>query len=351
MFINQSVQFSNDRLESLRIPFESPDCNPAWKDWYHYVLINPENGIKILLNLYLSGKPGNGEVQSTVVVTKPGLSNQKEATYADLKGVPWEKDAVSKQPLIIKTEHFLFQVHNGITNLWLKANYSNLDLELLAIPEAEPVHVEERTGFGSGFIGWGFNPAMKVQGSVKAGKKRDYFNGNWYCYHDRNFGVFRWGENIGWEWFVCNLKDEKGQSCQVVFDQRTSKNHLDRGFPYVFIFQGNKLKRVFVGMSLQIKWRREENGKTPLRLPGHLATVFSSRISSDVQSITLTAEDDRDRISLELFTEKSYQIVVPDHEIRQYTIMEELTGKANIECSIKGNKLKATGYFYGEFVR
>lgn len=351
MLINQTAQFTNDRLESLRIPFESPDCNPDWKDWFHYIFINPENGIKILLNLYMSGKPGNGEVQSTVIVSKPGTPGCEQATYADLKGLPWEMDMVSKRPLVIKTEHFLFQVRNGECSVWLSANYSNLELEFLAKPEADPIHVEERTRFGSGFIGWGFNPAMAVHGSVTAGSERHYFDDNWYCYHDRNFGVFRWGENIGWEWFVCNLKDEKGQSCQVVFDQRTSKNHLERGFPYVFIFRENRLKRVFVGASLNIKWQREKENKTPLRLPGHLATVFSSRRSSDVQSINLTAGDERDRLTLQLLTEKSYQIVVPDNEIKQYTIMEEISGSANLLGSLNGNSLKATGYFYGEFVR
>lgn len=351
MFIHQTEQYTNDRLEGLRIPFESPDCNPAWKDWFHYILINPENGIKILLNLYLSGKPGNGEVQATVVVSKPGMPGCKQATYADLMSLPWEMGMVSKRPLIIKTEHILFQVQNGESSVWLRANYSNLELKFLARPKAGPIHVEERTRFGSGFIGWGFNPAMTVQGSVKAGGERHYFDSNWYCYHDRNFGVFRWGENIGWEWFVCNLKDEKGQSCQVVFDQRTGKNHLERGFPYVFIFRENRLKRVFVGMSLDITWQREKKSKTPLRLPGHLATVFSSRISSDVQSIIFTAGDERDRLSLQMRTEKSYQIVVPDNETRQYTIMEEISGKAKLLGSLNGNRLKATGYFYGEFVR
>ncbi|HSI69908.1 MAG TPA: hypothetical protein VK941_06735 [Gillisia sp.] len=339
-----------DRLEGLRIPFENWNCPTDWKDWYHYILLDPQSGNKILVNVSLSNKPGGGEIQVSVIIQLRRTRSEYD-TYAEVRSVPWENGMVKRSPLLIKTSNTLLEIKNGISRIMFAGKNSDIELEFSAKANSVPFLIEEQTRFGSGFIGWGFIPNMVVNGSFKVCRTVYKLTPSWHCYHDRNFGRFRWGEDIGWEWFVATLKDDKGTGWQAVFDVRSNKDHTHRGFQYIFLFRDNKLKKVFVGNTLQLTWNRSPQTRTPLRMPGNMATVMAGRVAAQIDSIILTARDDRDHIKITLQTEKAFELIVPDHKIRQYTVMEEISGKAILETHLGGKNVKSKGQFYAEFVR
>ena len=350
MISYSNISLGVDALESLRIPIENNDCPPDWKDWYHYILIDPSGGTKILMNISLSGLPGAGEIQVSLVVKQMGIKKEIE-TYAEVRSVPWEIGMVKRYPLAIITSNVQFRVKDGYSRIFMTGKNQDFHLDFIARPNADAFLIDEKAKFGNGFIGWGFVPSMSISGSYNICGKEYKIHKDWYCYHDRNFGRFRWGEDIGWEWMVANFKGNDNLSYQLIFDQRTNKDHTEKGFQYIFIFCNTKLKKVFVGNTLRLKWERENHSSTPLRLPGNMASVFSSQTSAKINTIEISARDDRDFVNFIFKTKKDFQLIVPDYEFRQFTVMEEVSGVASLNGILDGKSIKSKGHYYAEFVR
>lgn len=60
-----------NQIESLRIPLDDPESPLDWKDWYHYILIHPKTGMRILVNITLMGRPQRGEIQVSLIINSP----------------------------------------------------------------------------------------------------------------------------------------------------------------------------------------------------------------------------------------------------------------------------------------
>lgn len=350
MISYSDIRLGFDALSNLRIPFEHKNCPPDWKDWYHFILIEPSNGTRILFNISLSGRPGAGEIQVSLVVKQVNLKRKFE-TFAEVRSVAWENEMVTRFPLAISTPKVKFQVNDGVSSIFVVGTHQDFHINFSAKPKADTFLIDENAKFGNGFIGWGFIPSMSINGSYTLCGKKYTIQKDWYCYHDRNFGRFRWGEDIGWEWMIANFIGNDNLPYHLVFDQRTSKDHSEKGFQYVFIFRDCKLRKVFVGDTLKINWIREKKPSTPLRLPGNMASVFFSQPSAKIETIEINAQDDKDFIDFIFKTNKDFQLIVPDYELKQFTVMEEISGIASLNGILDGKKIKSKGHFYAEFVR
>lgn len=353
-FLSLDKNHLTERVESLRIPFDNLACPLDWKDWYHYILISPSGDIKILLNVCLNGRPDKGDIQLSIIVT---FSNhwegiEKNCTYGNVTSIPWKEKMVYRKPLRILNSSIKIEIEDNETRISLDEKQSKIQLNIKAEVEGPPILIDENTDFGSGFIGWGFIPKLLVEGNLLIGKTKIDIDKQWYCYHDHNFGQFSWGENFGWEWIVINLKDLKSdENYQLVFDQKTDKNHSEKGFKYIFLFLKNKIKKIFLGNTVNIEWNRSTDSKTPIRLPGTMSSIFSNQVTTNIDSINIHAVDDRDSLELNLIVDKGYQLIVPDNQERKYTIMEEVSGNAFFKIKFDKKIIKAKGTFYGEFVR
>lgn len=85
-----------NQIESLRIPLDDSESPLDWKDWYHYILIHPKTGMRILVNITLMGRPQRGEIQVSLIINSPNyllpLSLQTPdliATFAAAVSIPW----------------------------------------------------------------------------------------------------------------------------------------------------------------------------------------------------------------------------------------------------------------------
>ena len=58
-------------IERFRIPLDDPSSPMDWKDWYHYVLLDPQTGFRVLVNMTAIARPGQGEIQTSFLVTLP----------------------------------------------------------------------------------------------------------------------------------------------------------------------------------------------------------------------------------------------------------------------------------------
>ena len=344
------------RIEHLRIPLDDPFSPMDWKDWYHYVLLEPQTGIRVLVNMTAIARPGDGEIQTSFLVTIPSQMLPPEhrpettfATFGTTFSQAWNPGNISRKPLRWQGKGMQLQINGYYTQGEVQDARSQLSIQFDAYATATPILVTENSPFGSGFIGWGLVPGLQVSGELSVCGQSFPISPHWYCYHDRNFGRFRWGEDIGWEWFVAYVICDDGTPMTLVLDQRTNKDHTERGFPYIFIYIGNELTKVFVGATLQINWHWSDSSTIPPRLPGIMAVLFGDRKLHTPTKLQVTAADEHDQLMIHLNFESIVELIVPDNQQRQYTFIEEVTGSAAVILKLGENIFAAKGLVYAEY--
>lgn len=345
------------RVEALRIPLDDSDSPLDWKDWYHFVLLDLDSGVRSLVNINLMGRPGQGEIQVSFLVNipneliSPSLQRDRPvASFGTTFSVEWKPDMVRPSPLLVQGKGFHLEINGKNAAVQVQDDRAQLSIRFQTEAEATPLLVTEDSPFGSGYIGWGLVPGLQVVGELSVCGQNFKINQNWFCYHDRNFGRFRWGEDIGWEWFVASFRCNGHSKLTFVLDWRTNKDHSQSGMPYIFIYLDNKLCKVFLGASLQINWEWSPDPILPARLPGIMASLFSDRTLKMPQALQITAADEQDHLLLKVDFDAAIELVIPDNQARQYTFIAEVTGKTEVNLSLKGEVLRSNGLIYAEYV-
>lgn len=341
-------------LEELKIPTDSELSPEDWKDWYHYILFDPENNIRILFNISFSGRPGQGEITTTFQLSMPKSgSSEKMDSYGFLKVDRWTEKPGSRSPLKFSLPDFLdVMVSKDHFKISVKRNAPKFLLELEGEPVATPLLVPELFPYGKGFIGWGFIPGVKVKGSVLNKDIKIPITHKWFCYHDHNFGRFRWGdEDVGWVWWVVTLWSGTKDEYSLVFHRGNNKDLSKIAKPFLFVYKNKVLKKTFVGKSIDIDFKWTQKPERISILPGALASVFSHRKVLTPEYIKVRASDDLDSVSVDMVIDTKLEVVLPDYQDKQYTFLKELSGKATADLSLNSIKkdLKK-GLFYAEFV-
>ncbi|MCL1468167.1 hypothetical protein [Argonema galeatum] len=345
------------RVEALRIPFDDPTCPIDWKDWYHVVLLDRQGKVRILVNMNLMGRPEQGEIQVSFLVNLASEYIAPEyrgdapmATFGTAFSLEWQPGMVRRNPFCIQGNGVLLEIDGKHSTLQVQDERMQLSIRCQGEAKATPLLVTEDSPFGSGFIGWGLVPGLQVIGELSVGGQNFSIDRDWFAYHDRNFGRFRWGEDIGWEWFVAFAVCDDGRQLTLVLDQRTNKNHSVKGFPYIFVYIDNDLHKIFLGSTLVVNWQWSPSPVMPVRLPGIMASLFADRTLKVPETLQVEADDRGDRLLLNVNFETAIELVVPDNQNRQYTFIEEVTGTVEVNLFLGGETLRAKGLLYGEYV-
>ncbi|MEM9214342.1 MAG: hypothetical protein AAGD25_08340 [Cyanobacteria bacterium P01_F01_bin.150] len=343
-------------IEKLRIPFDGPYWSQSWKDWYHFILIDFQRNLRILVNITLVGKPESGEIQTTFIVSLPTeqirsqlLVDTSIATFGVAYSQAWTAQVVRRSPLLIQGKNVSLKIDGDRFEVATQDTRTQLSLNFQAQAQAEPLLVTEDSPFGSGFIGWGLVPGLQAEGELSIRGQRVGIDKTWFCYHDRNFGRFRWGEDIGWEWCVAFFVTKNGRKFTLVLDKRTDKDHSLSGLPYIFIYEGIHLRKVFIGKTLQIKWEWS-TAQCPSRLPGIMASLFADSAVRMPQVLEIQAMDEQDRLILKAQFDAAVELIVPDNQARQYSFIKEVTGSTELYFYLQEETILAKGLIYAEYV-
>lgn len=343
-----SAAESVGRVEALRVPALPSAAAHDSKDWYHVVLLNAASGWRAIANVNLAGSGGDAVLEWTLVVHAPG---EPSRLYGASRSQPWIPGMVRARPLAIHGADASYGYDGWQIAMHIAPRDIDLRLNLVARPAATPLLVTEGAPFGSGYIGWGILPLLQAEGEIAACGASGQIDGSWFCYHDHNFGRFRWGEDFGWEWLVAHAVGEDGEPMTVIVDWRTDRAHTAGGLPYVFIVMGGQLRKVFLGPAMRLRWQWDDAAALPPRLPGAMATLFADRPVRRPRAIVLDAADERDRIQLTVAVDSYYEIIAPDAGSTAATRIGESSGLATVELRLADRCLAGRGLAYAEYTR
>lgn len=337
-----------ERVEALRIPVPPQPANDDWKDWYHFVLLHPGSGWRVIVNVNLAGGGDSAQLQYTLVIHVPG---EPARLHGASRSVPWRAGMVAARPLSIRSEEVELVFDRQVFALRVQPRGLDLGLSMHARPDATPLLVTEGSSFGSGFIGWGVLPRLLAKGELWACGRQAAITHDWFCYQDHNFGRFRWGEDFGWEWMVAHALAPDRTEITVVVDRRSDRSHRRGGLPYLFILVGRELRKVFLGPSMTMRWDWSDSARLPPRLPGAMATLLGGQTEREPVAVRIEAADERDRFSLQLEVDAHLQIVAADNQGVGHSRIGEASGSITISLHLGGTELVARGLAYAEFTR
>lgn len=349
-----SVEHVIHYLEELKIPIDSEYSPEDWKDWYHYVLMDPDDRIKLLFNISFSGRQKLGDITVTVqMTTQDSVNPNIHRNYGFLEVLPWEKKPSQRLPLELSIPGLLeIDLTSKYVNAVVQHSNQNFELTFKGEPRATPIMIPELFPYGTGFIGWGFIPGLMVSGHLSFNNQVYTISKDWFCYHDHNFGRFRWGdENVGWVWWVASLKTNDGKSLTFVFHRGNNKDFSRLDSPYLFVYYDDELVKAFLGQSININFSWTEKPERLPILPGSMATVFSHRKVLVPNQIHIIAKDDVHDAEVTMDVEGITEIILPDYQEKQYTFIKEMNGRAKASCKINHQKIiSEKGSFYAEYV-
>jgi len=344
-------------VEEFKIPYNDSNCPGDWKDWYHYILYNPHSQIRILYNLCFNGTPGTGYITDTLLITLPKGYLQKTITsfsefetFGFSRNHNWESGNILATPFRFIQNDIMFSIRNNITYIVSDNNEVNIKLDIRGIPLAEPIFVPERQLLENGSVGWGIIPGFCMTGSIYIDGKLITIDKEWFCYHDRNFGRFRWG-NIGYIWFVSYFTGADKQTWTYVLHRGNTTDFAKVSSPILFIYRGNVLAKIFLSQSIDIQFSWHKSEKSPQILPGSMASLFNDRTILMPSEINILAQDENDFTQIKMVINSFTELIIPDYKEKQYSFVKELSGTASVSQNIENeNNNFFKGCFYAEHV-
>jgi hypothetical protein len=337
-------------LDDVHIPLDDPQAPRDWKEWYHFILFDLATGTRVLANVSLSGIPGHGQIIVTVFATLPDQTGgPQEHTYGFCSDSEWVPGMVERAPPRLEGSDFRVLLEGLRSTFVARSPVQQVSIDMRGIATAMPLFIPELSPYGSGFLGWGLMPVVEAEGVLQVGSHSIEIGADWFCYHDHNYGRFRWGEDIGWIWFVASLR-AGDQDMTVVLHRGNNRDQTRRGLPHLFVHQKNVLTKMFVGGAVRLEWRWDEQARQPPRMPPAMASLFADRSLMLPTALHVHARDEVDELEIELAVSSSTELVLADDMKRQYTFIEELTGASELRARIGAVSFFGPGYFYAEFV-
>ena len=337
-----------ERVEALRVPASPSAAAPDSKDWYHVVLLHAASGWRAIANVNLDGSGGDALLEWTLVVHAPGAPSR---LYGTSRSQTWRPGMVQARPLAIVGNDVSYGFDGRQIALRIAPGDLELQLNLVARPAATPLLVSEGAPFGSGYFGWGIVPVLQAEGEIATCGRSELIDSSWFCYHDHNFGRFRWGEDFGWEWLVAHVIGEGGEPMTVIADWRTDRVHSPGGLLHVYIVLGGRVRKVFLGPAVRLRWLWHDEVALPARLPGTMATLLADRPSRCPRAIVLDAADERDRIQLTVDVDAYFEVIAPDARSTAATRIGETSGLATVELRLADSCLAGRGLAYAEYTQ
>jgi hypothetical protein len=322
-------------FDELRIPSPLDPSAIAYKDWLHLNLFDHRSGTIGLINVSLHGSPA--DPRSRAVGTS--LFHSAGGTWlGNVEIMAVSAASVSAAGVSLPEVALLLDPGRETLHASVEQPAKGLRARLSASLASQPAAMDLAQPFGSGWIDWYVAPRVRLTGSLSMdGRSHDL--SQWSGYHDHNWGRWRWGDDIGWEWGVFVSAEP---AMTIIFCRVSNRLHDSFG-PAQLMLVGEQRTRTFRGSAVSI--RPQGLAKPPLRrLPGALAALHSDRREPELPDrLRIEAAAGLDWLRLEFETVSAAQLIEGETVQPGYSFIHELAGRFTVEGNIRGSAVECTG--------
>ena len=330
--------------DALRPPPLLDPTRARYKDWLHLNVFDHASGVAGLFNGSLHGAPEDDRscVIGAALVHHPAQGWAGQAHVSAYAGAALGVSSVALPSMAIVVEP------QGMVRVSATMPRDALSAQIVARPTSEPLNVEHPLPFGDGWIAWRAVPSLSVDGAITLGTHHVPL-ALASAYHDHNWGRWRWGDDIGWEWGV--FASSEGGPVFVV-SRTTDRAHTSRHPAQLTLIttDDRRLRRLYFGAQVELG----TSGRFEQRLhrvPGALAALHeNARRVHLPDRVAIAASDGWSRVELAFVPRAGAQLIASEPTHRGYSFINELVGSFTARWSEVGQEHEARGLGVFEWV-
>lgn len=328
--------------DHFRFPPAGPNRDDGYKEWHHFCIMGRE--VQAILNFNLSYQRESPETPLARVV----LLVRDHAWDGDVDTVLARDVIVRRGQIDARFGHNHIRFQNGVFDLSVALENRPVALTLHLEPITSPL-LRSSTPIGEGKISWLVVPRLAASGTITTGE-RVYRLDQAPAYHDHNWGAWRWGQDFAWQWGFA-LPDRTDMPWSVVFDQVTDRARNRIMELRLAVWNGPLIQRLF--MHDEIQMRPQGYYAAPARLPKFpriMALVMPEATTDVPHRLEVSARSRGDHLDFCFEATDVAQIAVPNETDLKTTVINEVSGRLEMEGKIKGEPVAMCGRGFFELL-
>ncbi len=333
-----------DRVDGVRSSPVPVGPGASWeKEWFHFAILGQR--ADTILNLSFGGDarpaaaPGERVARTILLVHDHEWEGGIETTP--------ERDVVIGSGVRVQLGHNVVRFEGGRFVLSSALEGPPVSLYLTARPLTRPLLVEgDRATRQSG---WVVIPRLVGRGSVVAGRRVHRLE-EALIYHDHNWGRWRWGDDLSWEWGF-GLPDDPSVAWSLVFSRTSDRARGLTSSLRLLVWNGESMIRRFDSAEIRVSPEGRARSRQIRRVPPPMV-MLAPELTTDVPDrLHVEAESRDDRLGLVFGIEDIVQILVPNERDMGVTVINETVGRVRADGRIAGETIRMEGRGHVEFVR
>jgi hypothetical protein len=328
-----STEPSHGRSGRLRpAVLGSPDAL-LYKDWLHVNVVDHERGSVGLVNASVHGNPLDARA---VAVGAALLHVPGRGWLGAVDVVPLQEAAIGHSRISMGSVAVAVDGRSGTVAASMRT--AELHGELIGIPAAPSTTLPEPLPFGSGWIGWSVTPRLHLTGALH-GAETTIGLAEASGYHDHNWGRWRWGDDVGWDWAALLAP---APAPALVLSRATDRQHSP-GTDWRLTVAEAVAERTFSGRQIDVRADGRMTG--PLRrLPGATAAAQTGRSRPDLPArMHVRAAYGLDHVDVEVRATAAAQLVLAEPTGQGYSYLHEMAVTFSAEGRIRGRRIDLEG--------
>lgn len=309
-----------------------------YKDWLHLNVFDHASGAVGLFNGSLHGPPEDERscIVGTALVHHPdcGWVGNTEVGGYEASAVGIASVALHDTAIALEAD--------GLVRASATMPRDALHARLAARPQTAALDIDLPLPLGDGWISWRVVPVLSLEGEISLGGRAIALEGA-VGYHDHNWGRWRWGDDLGWEWGAF-VSGDNGPV--IVVTRTTDRAHRMLSAPFVTVDSG-PVRRSFSGRQVGMRTSGRCDARLR-RLPGALAALHESRRSIRLPAqLAVGAHDGWSRLDLQFTARAAAQLIAAEPTTRGYSFIHELVGTftARWESGGRARQIEGLGVF------
>jgi hypothetical protein len=307
---------------------------PAYKEWYHFNVIDAGQALDLIVNLSLAGdvrSTGHGRADVIALV-----HTGRNLWHGGIDSFEGTAAMISEDALDLFIGRSGVRFRGGRYELKIELRDGELVGDIHLTPRSEPMMVWNDTPIGNGSINWLIVPHLDASGRLHAGHRSFQFSRS-YGYHDHNWGHWRWGEDFAWTWgFAADVPSGNGSPVTtLVFDRTSDRSDAAAIEQTLALWRDGKLVKLFVRRMLRAKKEGRFAGVIR-RIPGAMNLVSPGRVLNVPSALRVSARDHDDWLDCDYRVDAALQIAIPSEFGFGVTGLNETFGTMRVHGVIGG---------------
>ncbi len=346
--LGRSVRLLDDamlRVNAWRTPFRGPTAREdRSKEWMHFALGLPGGG-QLLVNLSVTTSQVDHQARRQtrlITLAWDGAWNGRVQSFEDDRVV----GESGRLDLTIGDSRLAWQ--SGAYHLRLRTE--EISSNLILRPATLPTLASSVSLDASNVLRWVVVPRLFAEGWLRVGDRSQHLQ-RALAYHDHNWGRFRWGGELAWEWGYFHPRDPGCPWDVVVARVCDGLGHRSIS-QTVLVWRNNRLLRVFESQETAFSAHGVRVAERPFSIPAIAALLAPGSSSGVPARFCVEAQGLSDESKLEFEPTECARVVLPSEaQPLKLVLLNETRGPARVSGRVAGESFTFESDAMMEFVR